>query len=132
MRGPKPASATPLGLSERNSLYINPMPQWMELLLWAAVLALIFTAYWNLLNPYWCLGSDGDFFLAVARNVAQGEGLTHNGNPVGTTPPGWPLILAAGIHISAKLTALKLINIAALLFFFGAGWWIMRRFFAPA
>jgi hypothetical protein len=105
------------------------MPRWAELLLWAAVILLIALAYSQLHNPFWSVGSDGDFFFAVARNVVQGQGLWHNGNPVGTTPPGWPLLLAAGMKLTPEIGILKLINSSALLIFFAAGWWVLRRFF---
>lgn len=117
--------------SRRCERYVSPLPLWGEMALWLAAGLLIAAAYVALLNPYWSLNSDSDFYLALARNLAQGEGFVHNGNPVGLTPPGWPLLLAGAMQITTKLGMLKLVNTTALLVFLAVGWWVLRRVFGP-
>lgn len=99
--------------------------------MWLGAGMLIAAGYVALLNPYWSLNSDSDFYLGLARNLAQGEGFEHNGNPVGLTPPGWPLLLAGAMQLTPKLGFLKLINTADLLVFLAVGWWVLRRAFSP-
>lgn len=112
------ASASPL---------VAPRAAWVEWTVWSLTLGLLATIYALHLNPYWALAGDGDFYLAMARNLAQGEGLWHNGQPVATVPPGWPALLAAAMTITSRLGVLKLLNVACLLIFLGAMFRVGRR-----
>ena len=99
----------------------------VEWLVFLGTIGFLGLVYLGHLNSFWALAGDGDFFLAMARNWHQGEGLWHNGQPARTVPPGWPVLLGTAIGVSPKLLTLKLINVASLLLFFASMFRVGRR-----
>jgi hypothetical protein len=95
------------------------------------LLGLLAGLYGLLINPYWVMAGDGETYLGIARELAQGNGFKHNGQPVGLIPPGWPILLAGGMHLTDQMWALKLIPAAMGIGFFGTCFWILRRYTTP-
>jgi 4-amino-4-deoxy-L-arabinose transferase-like glycosyltransferase len=66
------------------------------------------------------------YYLPVAKNIVNGQGLTLDGKPALGYPPGYPVILAATLFIVKKLHCNDLVlipfclSLCALLFFFMA------------
>ena len=65
-------------------------------------------------NPYWSRGGDSDVYLAIARNVASGKGLTFNNNPVVVVPPLWPWVLGGVMKLTSSFALLKLVPITCM------------------
>jgi hypothetical protein len=74
-----------------------------------ALVAILLVFYLGLQNGLWAPISDGDIYLAIARNIATGQGFTFNGLPVRAIPPGWPLFLAGMMRISPSFKFLNLV-----------------------
>jgi hypothetical protein len=68
-----------------------------------------FALFAALLNPYWSRGGDSEVYLAIARNLYHGKGLTFNNNPVAVVLPLWPWVLALALKLSSSFLFLKLI-----------------------
>jgi len=72
--------------------------------------------YYGLLqNKFWIPSNDGEFYVSIARNLALGKGYQWNGAPVVLVPPGWPLLLAAAMKLSASFRFLNLLSMGFLL-----------------
>ena len=92
------------------------------------VLTLLVSAvYLSLLHPYWVRGNDNEFYIGLARNIAQGEGFRFNGNPVVMVPPGYPGLLAAAMKLTPHFLYLKLISVATLVAFAVLSYRVARR-----
>ena len=120
-----PVAASQVSPSETR--LVGSRPARTEWLVFAAAIGLLTLAHLAHLNGFWALAGDGDFYLAMARNWYQGEGLWHNGQPARTVPPGWPVLLGTAIGVTPKLVSLKLINIACLITFLAAVFRAGRR-----
>ena len=59
---------------------------------------------------HWTPGGDSDFFISVARNLARGQGYVYGGHPVAISPPGWPIVLAGLMKVSASFAWLNLVQ----------------------
>lgn len=55
---------------------------------------------------------DSEYYLAIARNLANGQGFVWNNEPVLLVPPGWPVFLAGAMRISSSMAFLNLIPLA--------------------
>jgi hypothetical protein len=95
------------------------------------VVALLGLAYGLLWNRFWVPGSDGDFYLAIARNLVQGRGLVFNGRALTISPPGWPWALAGLLKIAPIFGFLKSVVMLCMIGFFGLMYAVLRRFAAP-
>ena len=84
-------------------------------------------AYLALLHPYWVRGNDNEFYVGLARNIAQGQGFRFNGNPVSMVPPGWPGVLAGAMLVTPHFLYLKLISVASLVAFAALSYRLARR-----
>ena len=78
-------SGQPLGVAA------SAMVEWRS---WLLTMSLVATLYLLCANPYWVPGGDSELYIAIARNLATGEGYLFNGQPVGMVPPGWPALMA--------------------------------------
>ncbi|HMO27262.1 MAG TPA: hypothetical protein PKB10_13445, partial [Tepidisphaeraceae bacterium] len=87
--------------------------------------------YLLLFNPMWVPGGDSDFYLVVARNLVTGNGYTFNGEPVGMSPPGWPMVLAGLMWISPTFGFIKLTMIGFMLTSLGLAYRVLLRFCSP-
>lgn len=77
---------------------------------WGILLVAILLVFYSALqNGLWVPVSDGDIYLAMARNIATGKGFTFNGLPVRATPPGWPIFLSWMMRISPSFRFLNLV-----------------------
>lgn len=95
------------------------------------VASILLIAYLLLQNPYWVPGGDSDFYVAIARNLAQGEGYTYNGLPVAISPPGWPWVMAAILKVSPTFLALKLFTMLCMWASLLIAYFIALRFVPP-
>lgn len=95
------------------------------------VVLIILAFYAALQNPYWMRHGDSEVFLSIGRSLVLGEGFRFGGQPVGIVPPGWPLILAAAMKVTAKLAVLKLIPMLCMGGFLAVSWVILNRFTTP-
>lgn len=100
--------------------------------IWLGLVAVLSLIYGALINPYWVMAGDGETYLGIARNLAQGEGFRHNGQPVGLVPPGWPWLLALGMQVTDRFDLLKLIPAAFAVGFFATSYWVCRRYVGRA
>lgn len=87
--------------------------------------------YLLLQNPYWVPGGDSEVYVAMARNLATGQGLLFNGQPVAMVPPGWSLVMAGVMMVIPTFLALKLVAMASMVVALGSFYWILRRFVTP-
>ncbi|MGC4030508.1 MAG: hypothetical protein QM754_02000 [Tepidisphaeraceae bacterium] len=120
---PTPAAADPLAAPAFDRRRIR---RWSFVV--AGVLMILYLA---LQNPYWVPGGDSDFYVAIARSMARGQGFLYNGFPVAISPPGWPWAMAQVLKISPTFLALKL---TAMLSMYGSlviGYFIALRFLKP-
>ena len=101
---------------------------WKDWQIVALALAILAGAYGLLLNRYWSPGGDSELFVVIARNLLRGKGYTYNGQPVTITPPGWPLLLAGLLKVSAAFLWLKLCLIGMILASAGLNYLVLRRF----
>ena len=85
---------------------------WKPGLLLVLILGLFYGA---LQNGLWVPVSDGDAYLAIARNLATGKGFVFNGFVVEAMPPGWPFFLAGAMKISGSFLFLNLLPMALML-----------------
>lgn len=90
--------------------------------------SLIFALAWN---PYWVPGGDSEVYVAIARNLALGNGYQFNGLPVSMVPPGWSAALAGVLLASPTFAAMKLAALASMLGFVLLGYRVCRRFAPP-
>lgn len=111
--------------------YARHPRDWPAAQVFFATMSVITVLYLALYHPYWVLGGDAEFYLAVARNLARGEGYRYNGQPVGLVPPGWPLILAGGMWLTSNIALLKLLLIGSILIFLGCAFGVLRRYASP-
>ena len=85
--------------------------------------------YLLLENPYWVPGGDSEVYLAIARNLARGQGYLFNGQPARIAPPGWPMLLAGIIKfVSPSFLLLKLVTLASMVGAMAIYYRIVRRF----
>lgn len=98
---------------------------------WAAASVLL-VAYLLLQNPYWVPGGDSDFYVAVARSMALGQGFKYNGLPVAISPPGWPWLMAQVLRFSTSFLALKLLTMLCMYASLLISYFIALRFVRPA
>ena len=64
-----------------------------------------------LLQPgTWVPSSDGDLFLSIARNLAEGQGYISNGFPVIKLPPLWPVVLSGVLTLSSRFLLLAVVQ----------------------
>lgn len=84
--------------------------------------------YLSLLNPYWVPSGDGEVYTCIARSLVRGEGLKFNGSRAAIAPPGWPIVLALAMKISAEFLFLKLVTITSMLGALASAHFILRRF----
>jgi len=76
-------------------------------------------------------GGDGAYYLAIARNIATGQGYHWNGMPVVMVPPGWPAVLAGLMRVSGSFAFL---GVALVAFCVGAAcawYYVLRRLTTP-
>jgi hypothetical protein len=100
--------------------------------LWLILIVLLGIVYGLMYNPYWAPGGGDDAaYMALARNLLNGDGYTFNGEPEGIIPPGWPLVLAAAMWISPTFALLNLLSIVFLLGMAATWYRIARRFAEP-
>lgn len=97
------------------------------------ILALLYLVLWN---GYWSAGGDSPYYIGIARNlVAHNFSLKSghflNGNFVASSPPGWPLVLAAAMKVSSRFLFLNLVPLACMLIAAGLWYWVLRRFTTP-
>lgn len=78
------------------------------------IAALLLGVYWLLHNPYWVRGGDSEVYLCLGRSLASGKGYRFSGQPVALVPPGWPMVLAAAMKVSASFAWLKLLPMLAM------------------
>ena len=103
-----------------------------DLLTWLVTVAIVLAMYLLLQNPYWVPGGDSEVYTAIARNLAIGKGYTFNGQPVGIAPPGWPFVLAGAMKNLPGFMQLKHQTMASMHGSLALGYWVCRRFAAPA
>lgn len=103
-------------------------PAWTDRRAFSATMIALATLYLLLENPYWVPGGDSEVYIAIAQNVARGNGMLFNGRPVGMVPPGWPLVMALVMKISPTFLALKLVTLASMLLALAAFYRVVRRF----
>lgn len=84
--------------------------------------------YLAMLNPYWVPSGDGEVYTCIARSLARGEGLMFNQARAAIAPPGWPLVLAGAMKISAEFWFLKLLTTFSMLGALASAFFILRRF----
>jgi hypothetical protein len=108
-----------------SDVFMAPRVQWRWLFGAIGSLLLLYLA---LLNPYWVPSGDGDVYTAIARSIAQGDGVRFNGVRVAITPPGWPLVLAGAMLISPTFLFLKCVTIVCMLGTLAITFFILRRF----
>lgn len=100
--------------------------------MWSVTVAIILAMFLALQNPYWIPGGDSEVYLAIARNIAAGNGYMFNGQPARIAPPGWPMLLAAAIrHVSPEFLVLKLLAMGSMLGALAISYWILRRYVLP-
>jgi 4-amino-4-deoxy-L-arabinose transferase-like glycosyltransferase len=87
---------------------------------WLVTLGLLLF-YLPVQSGYWPPTSDGTYYLAIARSIAEGQGLTHNGEPAPLVPPGWPLVLATVMSVLPSFWLLG--GLCAVLMAAGGGCW---------
>ena len=83
-------------------------------------------------NGQWVPGGGDDaYYLAIARNLANGQGYFWNGEPVLETPPGWPVALALLMQVSTSFAFLNLVLMAMCITAACVWYFILRRFTNP-
>ena len=83
-------------------------------------------------NGQWVPGGGDDaYYLAIARNLANGQGYFWNGEPVLETPPGWPVALALLMQVSTSFAFLNLVLMAMCITAACVWYFILRRFTTP-
>lgn len=112
---PSPALAAPQPASRREW-------QW-----WGVGMVVVALFYAALLNPYWVPSGDGDLYVAIARNLALGNGLRFNGQAVNICPPGWPLVLAGLMKISPTFLCFKIFLVLCQTIQLGMWYWVLKR-----
>lgn len=76
-------------------------------------------------------GSDGAYYLVIARNLVEGKGYNWDGGPVTLSPPVWPAVLAAVMRVSRSFIFLNLVLVGFCLGGACMWYWLMRRFTSP-
>ena len=97
------------------------------------LLALVLLILYGLCqNGQWIPGGGDDaYYLAIARNLATGQGYFWNQVPVLETPPGWPAFLALLMRLSPSFAFLNLVLMATCIAAACVWFFIMRRFVGP-
>lgn len=100
--------------------------------IFTATLTIVLLLFLVLQNRYWVPGGDSEVYLAIAQNIATGNGYMFNGQAARIAPPGWPLLMAGVIKfISPTFLALKLTAMSAMIAALGIYYWILRRYVDP-
>lgn len=97
---------------------------------WLTMAALL-VLFGLLQNPFWVPAGDSEVYIAIARNLARGDGYQFNGEPVAMVPPGWPAMMAGLMKVAPSFLALKLLAMSCMLAALACAYWICRRFVAP-
>jgi hypothetical protein len=103
----------------------------MEWRIFAILIAVISALYLLLYNIYWVPGGDSELYVAVARNLAKGNGYIYNGQPVNISPPGWPWVLSLVMLVSPYFATMKLVTLVCMVGALGLWYWVMLRFTRP-
>ncbi|WP_428940942.1 hypothetical protein [Fontivita pretiosa] len=98
----------------------------------AITCVLLLAMYLPLQNRWWVPGGDSEVYIAIARNLALGNGYLFNGQPVSMVPPGWSQVMAWLMKLSPSFLLLKLVNMSCMFGALAIGYWICRRFAGPA
>jgi hypothetical protein len=117
-------AADSVGLEPMPAPFIPTQRDWKYC---GILLGVLLCLYLLIQNGYWASGPDTAYYIAVARDVALGRGLTFNGDPVGRAPPGWPLVLAAAMKISPTFRFINLVPMACILASIGMWYFVLRR-----
>jgi hypothetical protein len=118
-----PVRTVPAGMSKDES-----RSAWR---IWIGVVAACLFLYLLSYNVYWVPGGDSELYVALARNLAQGNGYKFNGSHVSISPPGWPLLLAGVMKVWPTFAAMKLVALACMVGSLALWYWILLRFTTP-
>jgi len=140
LRTPKAASAVNVGQvsDDSSSVKLLRSYRWIPLAIFAASI-LVTVGFWQILPASFRVNEGSDYIVyyePVARNLVAGKGLTLDGQPDISHPPGYSLVLAGvfkvsqaiGIsdeHALAVLAALGMGLISVLIFFLARTMWGM-------
>lgn len=96
-------------------------------------LALVLLVVYGLFqNGQWVPGGGDDaYYLAIARNMATGEGYFWKQMPVLAIPPGWPAVLAFLMQVSTSFAFLNLVLMSMCVGAACVWYFILRRFTSP-
>ncbi len=108
------------------------LARWTERRVFLLTMFALGSFYLLLQNPYWVPGGDSEVYIAIAQNLANGNGLMWNGRPVGMVPPGWPFLMVGVMKVWPTFLALKLVTLVSMWLSMGIFYWIVRRFASPA
>ncbi len=100
--------------------------------LWILLVVVVSVIYGLLYNGAWLIGGGDDaFYIAVARNLATGQGYTWNGDQVIISPPAWPMLLAGFMRISPTFALIGLLPPTFMASATAIWFWVLRRFASP-
>jgi hypothetical protein len=109
-----------------------PASAWTDARVFTGLLVVLAAMFLLLENRYWVPGGDSEVYIAIARNLASGQGYLFNGQAARISPPGWPWLMAAVIrYVSPTFLALKLLTLTSMLGALAIYYWIVRRHAAP-
>src|SRR5688500_10447884 len=94
-------------------------------------LLILAVAYGCLQNGRWVSGTDTGYYIAVAKNLALGEGFMFNGGPVKLIPPLWPLTLSVVMRLSTSFWVLNLLPLMGMLVAAACWFGVLRRLMTP-
>ena len=95
------------------------------------LLGILFVYYGLLQNGCWRPSPDAALYVATARNILLGRGITFAGHVVTLAPPIWPMVLAGAMAISASFWVLNGLLMALCMLFGWLSYRVLRRLTTP-
>lgn len=100
--------------------------------IWIGTTAIVAGLFLILQNQFWIPGGDSELYVAIARNLLNGNGYMFNGRAARIAPPGWPWVLAFLIKfVSPTFLLLKLVTLASMTAALAVFYRVLRRFASP-